>query len=242
MAWREFDRTVLPDGEVMTLRRDGEAYEIRVGLYELMSSRDPASERAMAEIVTAALGRPLRTALIGGLGLGYTLRALLDAAPDAAVTVAELVPAVIAWNQGPLADLAGRPLDDPRVTVFAGDVAAALAENRHRFDVILLDVDNGPAAVMFAGNAGLYSAAGLALIRDALSAGGICCVWAADPSEDFEKALKTANFAVVRQEIAVADRLCHTLYVMRRQVRHRTAKMPKREVRSGACKAAQASL
>ena len=240
MPWTEIDHALLPDGEVMTLRRDGDAFEIRIGLYELMSSRDPASERAMAQLVT---GQPVRAALIGGLGLGYTLRALLDATgPEAAITVAELVPAVVAWNRGPLAGLAGRPLEDPRVSVFQGDVAAAMTQNPAGFDVILLDVDNGPAAVMFEGNEGLYSAAGLERIRCALAPGGICCVWAADRSEDFEKALNSADFAFERREIAVAERLCHTLYVMTGEVRHRTAKMPKREVGSGACKAAQASL
>ncbi len=213
MPWTEIDSARLPDGDVMTLRRDGAAFEIRVGLYELMSSRNPVSERAMAELVVARLGRPVRTALIGGLGLGYTVRALLDAAPDANVTVAELVPEVVDWNRGPLADLAGRPLEDSRVSVFAGDVAEALRASR--FDVILMDVDNGPEAVMFDGNRPLYAANGLARTLVALAPGGIACFWAADPSPGFEAVLAAAAVAWERHDIAVESRVGHTLYLVR---------------------------
>ena len=147
---------------------------------------------------------------------------------------------MVAWNRAALADLAGRPLEDRRVRVFTGDVAAAM--RWEKYDVILLDTDNGPEAVLFAGNGALYQAAGLALIRGALTPGGICCVWAADPSEGFEKVLKTANFEVERQDLCVAGRLCHTLYVISPEVRQQHTKLPEREAHSGACKAAQASL
>lgn len=213
MPWTEIDSARLPDGDVMTLRRNGAAFEIRVGLYELMSSRNPVSERAMAELVVARLGRPVKTALIGGLGLGYTVRALLDAAADARITVAELVPEVVAWNRGPLADLAGRPLEDARVSVFAGDVAEALRTGK--FDVILMDVDNGPEAVMFDGNQPLYAPDGLALTLSALVPGGIACFWAADPSPGFETVLAAAAVAWERHEIAVESRVGHTLYLVR---------------------------
>jgi Spermidine synthase len=213
MPWTEIDSARLPDGDVMTLRRDGAAFEIRVGLYELMSSRNPVSERAMAALVVSRLGRPVRTALIGGLGLGYTVRALLDAAADARITVAELVPEVVAWNRGPLADLAGRPLEDARVSVFAGDVAGALRASR--FDVILMDVDNGPEAVMFDGNRPLYAPDGLARTLAALAPGGIACFWAADPSPGFETVLAAAAVAWERHEIAVESRVGHTLYLVR---------------------------
>jgi spermidine synthase len=243
MPWTEIDSARLPDGEVMTLRQYGDDFEIRIGLYELMSSRNPASERALAEIVTARLGRPVRSALIGGLGLGYTLRALLDATgPDAAITVAELVPAVVRWNRGPLAALASHPLDDRRVTVFAGDVAAAMAASPGAYDVILLDVDNGPEAVMFAGNTGLYGRGGVDLAQGALTPGGIVSVWAADASPAFENVLENASVTVERHDISLAGRLCHTLYVIRPGAGSRLAKMPEEKAASGACKAAQRSI
>jgi spermidine synthase len=232
MPWTEIDSARLADGDVMTLRRDGEAFEIRVGLYELMSSRNPVSERAMAALVTAQLGWAARTALIGGLGMGYTVRALLDAAPDAHITVAELIPKVVEWNRGPLADLAGRPLFDPRVTVFAGDVAEALRTRPAEFDVVLMDVDNGPEAVMFDSNRPLYGASGLALALTALVPGGVACFWAADPSPGFEITLENAAVASERHDIAVEGRIAHTLYLVR------SAGPPKCPV-SGACKPAR---
>jgi spermidine synthase len=215
MPWTEIDSARLPDGDVMTLRRNGAAFEIRVGLYELMSSRNPVSERMMAELVVARLGRPVGRALIGGLGLGYTVRALLDAAPDARITVAELVPEVVTWNRGPLASLAGRPLEDARVSVFAGDVAEALRTAPGGFDVILMDVDNGPEAVMFDGNRPLYAPDGLALTLAALAPDGIACFWAADPSPGFETLLAGAPVAWGRHDIAVESRVGHTLYLVR---------------------------
>lgn len=215
MPWTEIDSARLPDGDVMTLRRNGAAFEIRVGLYELMSSRNPVSERAMAELVVSRLGRPVQTALIGGLGLGYTVRTLLDAAPNASITVAELVPEVVGWNRGPLADLAGRPLEDSRVSVFAGDVAEALRANPDGFDAILMDVDNGPEAVMFDGNRLLYAPDGLARTLAALAPGGIACFWAADPSPGFETLLAAALVASERHDIAVESRVGHTLYLVR---------------------------
>ncbi len=216
MSWTELDTAQLPNGEVMTLRRDGDDYEIRVGLYELMSSRNPASERAMAKLVTTRLGRPVRTALIGGLGLGYTVRALLDrTGPDARLTVAELVPEVVTWNRGPLADLAGRPLEDARIRVFGGDVAAVMGANPAGFDVILLDVDNGPEAVMFAGNGSLYVADGVALARSARAPGGVLCVWAAAPSPRFEAVLAAAEAASERHDMAIEGPVVHTLYLIR---------------------------
>jgi spermidine synthase len=235
MAWTEIDTARLPDGDVMTLRRNGDAFEIRVGLYELMSSRNPVSERAMAALVTTRLGRPVRTALIGGLGLGYTVRALLDAAPLSRITVAELVAKVVDWNRGPLAGLAGRPLDDARVSVFAGDVAEALRANPGGFDVILMDVDNGPEAVMFDGNRPLYAADGLVLVLEALAAGGLACFWAADPSPGFERLLAGAPVASERHDIAVEGRVGHTLYLVRQDGRAAPPKCPG----PGACKPAR---
>ena len=123
--------------------------------------------------------------LVGGLGMGYTLRAALDAFDGARVTVAELLPAVVAYNRDVLADLAGRPLEDPRVEVFEGDVREAL--RRGPWDVVLLDVDNGPDPFTTATNASLYSSAGVALLGQVLTGGGMAVVWSAAPSQAFVK-------------------------------------------------------
>jgi spermidine synthase len=229
MPWTELDHAVLDNGDVLTLRRDGPDFEIRVGLYELMSSKNPASERAMADMAVAR-ARKVHRVLIGGLGMGYTARAMLDVCgPEALVTVAELVPAVVAWNRGPLADLAGRPLEDPRLSVHIGDVAEALRAGT--FDVILLDVDNGPEAVLFEGNGALYTPCGLAAALAGLAPGGVLAVWAADPSPAFER---VAGPAVERADIAVGS-VTHTLYFLRAT----PAKMPEGMSASSACKPAR---
>ena len=135
--------------------------------------------------------------LVGGLGMGFTLRATLDVLPpDATVVVAELVPAVVEWNRGPLGSLAAMPLKDRRTRVEVGDVADVLRASRARFDAILLDVDNGPAAFTSAGNAGLYTDHGLAAARKALRAGGVVAVWSAWDYRKFEQRLKYAGFRV----------------------------------------------
>ena len=136
--------------------------------------------------------------LVGGLGMGFTLRATLDLLPpDATVVVAELVPAVVEWNRGPLGPLAGHPLKDPRVRVEVGDVGGdASRRARERFDAILLDVDNGPAAFTAAHNAGLYDNAGVAAARAALRSGGVLAVWSAWEDRKFEQRLRYAGFTV----------------------------------------------
>lgn len=231
MPWTELDHAVLDNGDVLTLRRDGSEFEIRVGLYQLMSSKNPASERALAEMAVARAG-VVRRVLIGGLGMGYTARAMLDVCgAGARITVAELVPAVVKWNRGPLADLAAHPLDDPRVSIFAGDVAEALRANPGAFDVILLDVDNGPEAVMFDRNGALYTCGGLAEVLAGLAPGGVLAVWAADASPGFER---VAGPGCERSDVAVGS-VTHTLYF----VRPDPAKMPEAVGASDACKAAR---
>lgn len=194
---RVLDRVAVPGGARLVLRRAGEVLAIEADGELLMSSADHASEDALGAAVgarLAAAGAP--AVLIGGLGLGYTLRAALDRLPAAArVTVAELVPEVVRWNREVAADLAGRPLDDPRVTVVVGDVAAALASEA-AYDAILLDVDNGPDALTHAGNARLYTRAGLARARAALRPGGLLAVWSSFPSETFTAWLAGVGFEV----------------------------------------------
>jgi spermidine synthase len=164
----------------------------------LMSSRMHGSEEALATLACRrARTQPQPCVLVGGLGLGFTLRATLDLLPpDATVVVAELVPAVVDWNRGPLGPLAGHPLADKRVRIEVGDVAATLRAARNRFDAVLLDVDNGPAAMTASHNAGLYDDRGLAAARAALKAGGVLAVWSAWDQRKFEQRLRYGRFTV----------------------------------------------
>ena len=184
------------------MQRGGE-YSIMAGAIELMNSRLSGSEVALASLTCARLGdRPTPHMLIGGLGMGFTLRAALAAlGPDATVTVAELVPEVVAWARGPLAGIHGESLADDRVTVFGGDVAAVIGGATTRFDAILLDVDNGPEGLMSRANDDLYDAYGLRQARAALKTGGVLAVWSATPHPAFARRLATAGYAV--EEIRV---------------------------------------
>jgi spermidine synthase len=169
-----------------------------------MSSRVHGSEEALAALALGRVERP-RTILVGGLGLGFTLRAALDRLPpDARAVVAELSPALVAWNRGPVADLAGRPLEDPRVRLQQADVRARIAEARGAFDAILLDVDNGPSALAHRGNDALYGDRGVRACRDALRQGGVLAVWSAGPDEEYRARLERAGFSV--DEVPVAAR------------------------------------
>jgi len=202
--WETVDRARAPDGtELVLARREGE-WVVRAEGRVLMSSRVHGSEEALAALALARVARP-RTVLLGGLGLGFTLRAALDRLPaDARAIVAELVPALVAWNRGPVADLAGRPLEDPRVRLQVGDVRARIAEARGAFDAILLDVDNGPAAMAHEENDALYGARGVRACRDALRTGGILAVWSAGPDARYRERLEHAGLAV--DEAAVPAR------------------------------------
>jgi spermidine synthase len=171
---------------------------ILAGGKPLMSSRMHGSEEALAEVGC----RHVRSAdapcvVVGGLGMGFTLRATLDVLPPGAtVIVAELVAGVVEWNRGPLGPLAGHPLKDPRTAVHVGDVAALMRASRRRFDAVLLDVDNGPDAFTTPANSWLYGDAGLAAIRSALTTTGTLAVWSAREDRRFEQRLRHAGFAV----------------------------------------------
>lgn len=182
----------------MTLmRRDGEVVILANGK-PLMSSRMHGSEEALAQLACRR-ARTLEAphVLVGGLGMGFTLRATLDVLPpDAVVVVSELVPEVAEWNRGPLGPLAGHPLKDRRVHLELGDVADTLRGSTHRFDAILLDVDNGPTAFTAEENAGLYGDKGLAAARDALRPEGVLAVWSAWEDRKFERRLGYAGFTV----------------------------------------------
>ena len=200
------DTAQIPGGDELRLYRRGDDFIIAIGGNELMNSRMSGSEEALAVMSCARLRRP-ETArlLIGGYGMGFTLRAALAAlGPDAKIIVAELVPEIIDWAHGPMAGLAAGRLDDPRVELVIGDVAAAIAAGRGRYDAILLDVDNGPDGLVRQANDGIYSASGLASAKAALRPGGILAIWSAAPDARFARRLRTAGFAV--EEVAVRAR------------------------------------
>ena len=196
--WELLGQTRAPDGAELALTLRSGEYVILANGKSLMSSRMHGSEEALAAFACARIrGREEPRVLIGGLGMGFTLRATLDLLPeDGAVIVAELLPAVVEWNRGPLGPLAGHPLKDRRVRVEQGDVAATLRSSEEAFDAILLDVDNGPAAFATSGNAALYNDAGLAAARRALRKGGVLAVWSARDDRKFEQRLRYAGFRV----------------------------------------------
>ena len=190
--------TTTPDGTDMKLVRRDREYIILANGKSLMSSRMHGSEEALATFGCRrahTLEQP--SVLVGGLGMGFTLRATLDFLPaDATVVVAELLPAVVEWNRGPLGPLAEHPLKDKRVRVEVGDVRIALGSGRGRFDAVLLDVDNGPAPFATPDNAGLYDNQGLAAAHAALKMGGVLAVWSAREDRKFEQRLRYAGFTV----------------------------------------------
>ena len=196
--WELLGETRTPDGTLLALTCRDREYVILAGGKSLMSSRMHGSEEALATIGcrrARASERPC--VLIGGLGMGFTLRATLDALPPgAAVIVAELLPAVVEWDRAALAPLADYPLKDRRVTVVVGDVSDTLASSRGRFDAVLLDVDNGPDAMTATANDRLYGDRGIASIRGALKDDGVVGVWSARDDRRFEQRLRYGGFDV----------------------------------------------
>jgi spermidine synthase len=185
-------------GGELRLVRKGDEYLILLGTNSLMSSRRSGSEVALAELACARLaGRPRPRLLIGGLGMGFTLRAALAALPAGAeLVVAELVPEVVAWARGPMAALHAGSLDDRRVRIVVDDVARLIGAAPRAWDAILLDVDNGPEGLTIAANDGLYARDGLAAARAALRPGGVAAFWSSHPDPRFVARLRRAGFAV----------------------------------------------
>jgi spermidine synthase len=184
-------------GELRLYQRASEL-SIRVDGVELMNSRAYASEKAFAALGCARISaRPASRVLIGGLGMGFSLRtALGELRADARVIIAELVPAVVRWNRDFLGDLADHPLRDPRVTVQEQDVGLLIRKAQNEFDAILLDVDNGPGGLTREANDSLYTRAGLLAARAALRSGGVLGIWSASPDRAFVERLREAEFQV----------------------------------------------
>lgn len=222
IPWEQLDSTTVPgtNQELRLCRRGGE-FSIRVAGCELMNSRRHGSEEAMAELASARLvGRPSPCLLIGGLGMGFTTATALQRLPaDGRLVVAELVPAVVAWNRGVLAHLAGHPLADLRVTVCEADVAQLLRQPRQEYDAILLDVDNGPDGLTRPGNDWLYGKAGLAAVHGALRLGGLLAVWSAAPDQRFSDRLAQAGFTVTEHRVQARGRhgSRHTIWLAERK-------------------------
>jgi spermidine synthase len=209
-----------PDGTVLVLHRHDGDYLIRAGGAELMSTRHHHSEDRLAELACADLrDRVEACVLIGGLGFGFTLKAALRLLrPDARVVVAELVRAVIDWNESPDYDLAGAAMRDPRVEIRHADVAAVLRESDGRFDSIMLDVDNGPDPMTTSGNGALYGDAGIRMAAAALRPGGRLAYWSAQDDRKFERALRRAGLTVevTRVWSRRTSGTMHTVFVARR--------------------------
>ena len=183
----------------LRLYQSGELFSIKIlGRGDLMNSRMHGSEKALADLACEQLGhRQNARLLIGGLGMGFTLAAALHAAgPAAEIVVAELVPEVVTWNRTLIGEPAGHPLDDPRSTVYVGDVAEVIRREIRGFDAILIDVDNGPEALVRSENDWLYGDAGLKATRAALRPHGVLAVWSVSPDAGFSKRLREAGFAV----------------------------------------------
>ena len=196
----------VPGGEPLRLVRRGGDFIIMLDRNELMSSRMSGSEEALANMGCARIaGRAKPHVLVGGYGMGFTLRACLAAlGRDGRVTVAEIVPEIIDWAKGPMAAMTAGGIDDPRTAIHLGDVGALLAGSTGLFDAILLDVDNGPDGLSRQGNDALYSHAGLARARAALKPGGTLAVWSAAPDKAFARRFAESGFAV--DEVVVAAR------------------------------------
>ena len=205
IPWVHLDSATVPDGGDLRLKQRGTEFSIMLGTNELMNSRLSGSEEALATLALAKLTTPAPRVLIGGLGMGFTLRAALDAAgAKAQIIVAELVPAVVRWARGPMAAVYAGSLDDPRVAIHEGDVGALIRAERQRWDAILLDVDNGPEGLSREGNDALYHPRGLSQAFSALRPGGVLAVWSSGPDRRFTRSLERAGFVV--EETAIRAR------------------------------------
>jgi spermidine synthase len=199
IPWVLLDTAKIPgDGDELRLKKRGAEFSIMLGSNELMNSRLSGSEEALAKLSCLRLrDRERPRILIGGLGMGFTLRAALaELGSEAQVTVAELLPAVVAWARGPMAEVFGDSLTDPRVSIVEGDVGRLIRSNRSAYDAILLDVDNGPEGLTRKDNDSLYDLPGLSSAQAALTPGGVLAVWSSAPNRAFTGRLRQVGFGV----------------------------------------------
>jgi spermidine synthase len=199
IPWLQIDTARVPGADVeLRLMRRGTEFSMMLGQIELMNSRLSGSEEALATLACRRIEGVKRPhLLIGGLGMGFTLRAALAMlGSEARIMVAELVPAVIAWARGPMADVFGESLNDPRASIRQADVIEVIQSHPSAFDAILLDVDNGPEGLIRRANDALYNLKGLRAIRRALRPGGVLAVWSSGPNSSFSRRLRDAGFDV----------------------------------------------
>ena len=204
IPWKLVGSARVPDdgGKLRLYQRDAE-FSLRLANTELMNSRMHGSEDSLAHLACATLKNVQEASvLIGGLGMGFTLRGVLDRlGSNSKITVAELVPEVVRWNREWLGSLNEHPLEDKRVTVYEEDIASVLKQKSASFDAILLDVDNGPEGLTQQSNAWLYSARGLAAASASLKSEGVLAVWSAHLSRTFTKRLYRAGFKVEEERV-----------------------------------------
>ena len=201
--WTTLARAETALGDDILLRQRGDLFEICYNGIELMSNLNHQSEDQLALRSLRRMDFAAQRILIGGLGLGFTLRAVLElAAPDAEVTVCELIPEIVEWNRGPLAHLTDHALDDPRTRVLVGDVQAHLGAIDTNYDLILLDTDNGPDFLVRAANIGLYQDGGLGAVARSIGPKGVVAFWSATASPEFERRLSAQPWFWLRDDIA----------------------------------------
>jgi spermidine synthase len=209
IPWKKLDTARIPGTEdELRLMRRGTEFSIKLGANELMNSRLSGSEAALATLAAKKIEKVAKPhMLVGGLGMGFTLRAALRALGEKAqIVVVELVPAVVAWARGPMAEIFGDSLGDPRVSIREADVTEIIRTHRSQFDAILLDVDNGPEGLTRKANDGLYSSAGLDTAHAALRPAGVLAVWSSGPNSAFAKRLHGAGFDVNEVNIRATGR------------------------------------
>ncbi len=206
LPWVLIDSALTPEGKEIKCFRHDKDYSFKMGSLELMNSRMHGSEDALAELACGEIKQFAKPKiLIGGLGMGFTLRAALDQLPaDAEVEIAEIMPSVVKWNREILGELTSHPLLDPRVRLHETDVAKLIKSARHQYDAILMDVDNGPQGLSLKGNAGLYNIKGIHSAYKALKPGGIWAIWSSGPDPVFSRHLHNINFEV--EEVRVRAR------------------------------------
>jgi spermidine synthase len=209
IPWEKLDTTRIPgtDGELRLMKR-GTEFSIMLGTNELMNSRLSGSEAALATLAAKKIEAVKNPhLLIGGLGMGFTLRAALGVlGAKSRIVVAELVPAVVAWARGPMAPIFGDSLGDPRVSIRETDVTDIIRASRAIFDAILLDVDNGPEGLTRQANDGLYDSSGLSAAHAALRPNGVLAVWSSGPNLSFAKRLRGAGFDVNEVNVRATGR------------------------------------